>query len=47
VGRLVRLFGAAPDSDFACDVVRRQEGGDEPGIAAFKEWPLAEAGRAP
>jgi LysR family glycine cleavage system transcriptional activator len=46
-GRLVRPFGEALYCDFAYYIVHRRESGAAPGIAAFKEWLLSEAGIAP
>jgi len=42
-GRLVRPFGDDLEYDFAYYIVHRPQAGDEPGIAAIKEWLLAEA----
>ena len=42
-GRLVRPFGDDLDYDFAYYIVHRPQADDEPGIAAIKEWLLAEA----
>jgi LysR family glycine cleavage system transcriptional activator len=44
-GRLVRPFGDDLKFDFAYYIIHRPEAGQEPGIAAFKEWLLAEATR--
>jgi LysR family glycine cleavage system transcriptional activator len=43
-GRLVRPFGDEIAYDFAYYIVHRPDAGKEPGVAAFKEWLLAEAG---
>jgi hypothetical protein len=37
--RLVRPFG----DDLAYDVTHRPDAANEPGVAAFKEWVLAQA----
>lgn len=43
-GRLVRPFGDDLEYDFAYYIIHRPHADDEPGIAAIKEWLLAEAG---
>jgi LysR family glycine cleavage system transcriptional activator len=45
-GRLVRPFGGDLEYDFAYYIIHRPHAGDEPGIAAIKQWLLAEAGLA-
>ncbi|MEI9985615.1 MAG: LysR substrate-binding domain-containing protein [Aliidongia sp.] len=42
-GRLVRPFGEALHCDLAYYIIHKPESGGEPGLAAFKEWLLAEA----
>jgi LysR family transcriptional regulator, glycine cleavage system transcriptional activator len=42
-GRLARPFGEDLAYDFAYYIIHRPDAGNEPGIAAFKEWLLAEA----
>jgi hypothetical protein len=39
-GRLVRPFGDDLDYDFVYYIIHRPHAGDEPGIAAIKEWLL-------
>jgi LysR family transcriptional regulator, glycine cleavage system transcriptional activator len=40
----VRPFGDDLEYDFAYYIIHRPHADDEPGIAAIKEWLLAEAG---
>jgi len=42
-GRLVRPLGDGLAYDFAYYIIHRPHAGTEPGVAAFKEWLLAEA----
>ncbi|MFZ6647622.1 transcriptional regulator GcvA [Undibacterium sp. TJN25] len=41
-GRLVRPFGDAQAHEFAYYIVHRKEGGQLPGVMAFKEWVLGQ-----
>jgi LysR family transcriptional regulator, glycine cleavage system transcriptional activator len=41
--RLVRPFGDDLAYDFAYYVTHRPDAANEPGVAAFKEWVLAQA----
>lgn len=42
-GRLVRPFGEALSCDFAYYIIHKEDNGAKPGVAAFKDWLLAEA----
>lgn len=45
-GRLVKLFKVFSPSSVAYYLVHPRTGGDRPGIRAFSDWLLAEAGMA-